>query len=73
MLVPLPCGVNVLQVLMQVLRSMADPSSDTTGVQGSQQQQAQPLAAADVQAEAERLLEDADLTHLLDDERLQNK
>lgn len=69
----LPYGVIVVQVLMQVLRSRADPSSDAAGEQSSQQQPLQPLDASAVQAEAERLMEDADVMHIQDDEVLQNK
>lgn len=55
---------------MQVLCSRADPASSS---QGSQQQQQQPLTARAVLAEAEGLMEEADVTHIKDDEILHNR
>jgi len=53
-----------------MLRNRADPDDSSTDEEGGG---GQPLTAAAVSQEARRLLEDADLLHLQDDELLQNR
>lgn len=52
-----------------MLRNRADPDDSSAEEEGG----GQPLTAAAVSQEARRLLEDADLMHLQDDELLQNR